>query len=107
ELYKNLAVKRVINSPKRGIGAKSIETIEEEALRQDTNMYEILKSADIGKGKAKQSILEFVRVIEECRAINEAISIDQLLTKVLEDSGYLEMLREDKEIERLENIKEL
>ncbi|MGX8834091.1 ATP-dependent helicase [Amedibacillus sp. YH-ame6] len=107
ELYKNLAVKRVINSPKRGIGAKSIESIEEEALRQDTNMYEILKSADIGKGKAKQSILEFVRVIEECRAINEAISIDQLLTKVLEDSGYLEMLREDKEIERLENIKEL
>lgn len=107
ELYKNLAIKRVINAPKRGIGAKSMETIEQEALRHDTNMYEILKLGDIGKGKAKISIQEFVKVIEACRAMVDEISIDQLLTRVLENSGYLEMLREDKEIERLENIKEL
>ena len=46
-------------------------------------------------------------MIEECRMLVDTISIDQLLEKVLEDSGYLDMLREDKEIERLENIKEL
>lgn len=107
ELFKNLAVKRIINAPKRGIGAKSIESIEYEAQLHDTNMYEVLKQGDIGKGKAKISIQEFVQVIEDCRTLTDQISIDQLLTKVLEDSGYLEMLREDKEIERLENIKEL
>ena len=37
----------------------------------------------------------------------DTISIDQLLSKVLEDSGYMEMLRNDAEIERLENLKEL
>lgn len=107
ELYKNLAVKRIINMPKRGIGAKTLETIEAQAQLNDTNMYEVLLHEEFGKGKAKASIQEFVRVIEECRKEVEQISIDQLLTKVLENSGYLEMLREDSEIERLENIKEL
>lgn len=106
-LYKNLAVKRIINSPKRGIGAKTLETIELQAEHEDTNMYDILKQYDIGKGKAKANIQKFVAMIEECRALRDKISIDQLLEKVLEDSGYLDMLREDKEIERLENIKEL
>lgn len=106
-LYKNLAIKRIINSPKRGIGAKTLETIETQAQHDDTNMYEIICNYEIGKGKAKASIQKFVAMIEECRALRDQISIDQLLEKVLEDSGYLEMLREDKEIERLENIKEL
>lgn len=106
-LFKNLAIKRVINSPKRGIGAKTLETIELQAEHDDTNMYEIIKAYEIGKGKAKASIQTFVHVIESIRAIGEQISIDQLLERVLEESGYLDALREDKEIERLENIKEL
>ncbi|MEG2506795.1 MAG: UvrD-helicase domain-containing protein [Longicatena sp.] len=106
-LYKNLAIKRIINSPKRGIGAKTLENIETLASEANTNMYEILKSQEIGKGKARASILSFVKVIEECLSLVDVISIDQLLTKVLEDSGYLFMLQEDKEIERLENLKEL
>lgn len=107
ELFKNLAVKRVINSPKRGIGAKTLELIETQAQHDDSNMYEVLKHYEIGKGKAKASIMEFVRVIEECRTMIDTISIDQLMELVLEKSGYLHMLQEDKEIERLENIKEL
>lgn len=107
EMFKNLAVKRVINSPKRGIGAKTLELIETQSQHDDTNMYEVLKHYEIGKGKARASILEFVRVIEECRSLLDTISIDQLMERVLEESGYLHMLREDKEIERLENIKEL
>ena len=107
ELFKNLAVKRIINLPKRGIGAKTLETLEQEAAAKDTNMYEILKQGGFGKGKAKESIAKFVEVIETCRSCVDTISIDQLLSKVLEDSGYMEMLRNDAEIERLENLKEL
>lgn len=93
--------------PKRGIGAKTMELIEQQAEHDNTNMYEIIKQYEIGKGKAKANIQAFVALIEECRQLVDEISIDQLLEKVLEDSGYLDMLREDKEIERLENIKEL
>ena len=107
ELYKNLSIKRIINMPKRGIGAKTMELIEQQAEHDNTNMYEIIKQYEIGKGKAKANIQAFVALIEECRQLVDEISIDQLLEKVLEDSGYLDMLREDKEIERLENIKEL
>lgn len=106
-LSKNLAIKRIINSPKRGVGAKTLETIELQAEHEDTNMYEIIRHNDIGKGKARASIRGFVDVIEACMALEKQISIDQLLERVLEESGYLHALREDKEIERLENIKEL
>ena len=107
ELYKNLAIKRIINLPKRGIGNKTMELIETQAEHDDTNMYEIIKNYEIGKGKAKTSLQAFLQLIEKYRAQVDKISIDQLLEQLLEESGYLHMLREDKEIERLENIKEL
>ena len=44
ELYKNLAIKRIINLPKRGIGNKTMELIETQAEHDDTNMYEIIKN---------------------------------------------------------------
>lgn len=84
-----------------------MELIETQAEHDDTNMYEIIKNYEIGKGKAKTSLQAFVQLIEKYRAQVDKISIDQLLEQLLEESGYLHMLREDKEIERLENIKEL
>lgn len=107
EMWKDLAVKRVINSPKRGIGNKTMETIEELAREHDTNLYEALKFYPQGKSKAALNIASFVKVIEDCRALVDEISIDTLLQTLLEQCGYLHMLEEEKEIERLENIKEL
>lgn len=107
EMWKDLAVKRVINSPKRGIGAKTMEALVELAHEHDTNLYEALKYYPMGKGKASIQIHEFVRVIEEARALVDDLSIDLLLENLLENSGYMHMLQEEKEIERLENIKEL
>lgn len=107
ELWKDLAVKRVINSPKRGIGPKTIDTIEEIAKNNHTNMYEVILRCDVGKGKTRANINAFVEVIERHRALVDKISIDRLMESVLMESGYIHMLQEDKEIERLENIKEL
>lgn len=107
ELFKDLAIKRIINAPKRGIGAKTLETIETQARHDDTNMYEIICRYEIGKGKAREQIKKFVHLIESYRSKIDTISIDQLLEGLLEDSGYLFMLQEDKEIERIENLKEL
>lgn len=107
EMWKDLAVKRVINAPKRGIGNKTMETIEELAQQHDTNLYEALKYYPQGKSKAALNIANFVKVIEDCRALVDEISIDTLLETLLNRCGYLHMLEEEKEIERLENIKEL
>ena len=107
ELWKDLAVRRVLNAPKRGVGARSLEQLEEQAREEDTNLYEVLKHPCIKGAKACKGIAEFVSVIEECRAAASSLSIDLLMKKVLESSGYLQMLRDDNENERLENIKEL
>lgn len=107
EMWKDLAVKRIINSPKRGIGNKTMETIEELARVHDTNLYEALKHYPQGKSKAALNIAKFVKVIEDCRLLVDEISIDRLLETLLERCGYIYMLEEDKEIERLENIREL
>lgn len=107
ERWKDLAIRRVINTPKRGVGNKTMVQLEQIAADNDTNLYEACKSFPAGKTKAAGNIKAFVHVIEDCRKLVDELSMDLLLQKVLEDSGYLHMLEEDKEIERIENIKEL
>lgn len=107
QMWKDLALKRVINSPKRGVGNKAMETLEDIAKTYDINLYEACKQYPRGRNKASVSIPQFVQVIEECRALANELSIDLLMETILEKSGYLQMLEEEKEIERLENIKEL
>lgn len=105
--WKDLAIKRIINVPRRGVGNKAMEQLEEIATREDINLYEACKRFPRGKSKAGSAIPQFVQMIEECRALVHEISIDQLMHTLLDKSGYLRMLEEEKEIERLENIKEL
>lgn len=107
EKYKDLAVRRVINSPRRGVGNKTMEQLEQLARENDTNLYEACKLYRGQKGKAAQNIAAFVDMIDECRLLTDTISIDLLLKTVLEKSGYMQMLENEKEIERIENIKEL
>lgn len=107
EMWKTLAVRRVLNVPKRGIGAKSIEQLETQAQAEDVNLYEVLKHPALSQSKAKSGIAAFVQTIESCRECVDTLSIDLLMKKVLEESGYLRMLQEDKEDDRIENIKEL
>lgn len=107
ELWKNLAVRRVLNVPKRGIGAKSIEQLETQAQAEDVNLYEVLKHPSLSQSKAKSGIASFVKVIESCKADVDTLSIDLLMEKVLEESGYLQMLQAAQEEDRMANIKEL
>lgn len=106
-LFKNLAVKRIINMPKRGIGDKTLELIELKAIEEQINMYDAMKCFDLGKGKAKQNMKQFVATIEYHKQMLESVSIDKVLDSLLSSSGYFKMLEDDKEVERIENIKEL
>ena len=107
EKWKDLAVKRIINTPKRGIGAKSLEKLEACAQMYDINMYDALSYDGIFSGKAKMEVNRLVQIIQRYQKLVNEIALDHLLEGLLEEVGYIAMLQTDKEIERIENIKEL
>lgn len=107
----DLALQRVLNRPKRGIGPKTMDNILKEAMRQNTSMYEILKQNEIFSGKTKKTIEGFVCMVEKWKNYNRQENSDlvTLMDMVMRDSGYRNMILDDKENgeERLENLKSL
>ncbi len=110
----DLAVKRIINVPKRGIGAASIAKVDDYAQMRDISFFEALCEADqiLTLGKAVEKIRPFVSLILDFRARLETDSLEDLLDHILEYSGYLKELddsdeEEEKKRERVENISEL
>ena len=107
-----VAVRRIINVPKRGIGATTLSRVNEFAIAQDMSFYEALLQVDeipgIGRGGSK--VLPFTVLIQTLRAKQEHLGIRELLESILEETGYrqeliLEGTEEAKA--RLENIDEL
>lgn len=107
----DLALQRVLNRPRRGIGVKTMDNILKEAMRQNTSMYEILKQNQIFSGKTKKTIEDFVSMVEKWKKYNSQEDSDlvTLMDMVMRESGYKEMILDDKETgeERLENLKSL
>ena len=102
----DLAFTRIVNNPRRGIGNKGMESIVALSRELNITMYEVIKTQDILTGKARTESLKLVSLIEECKTMDPC-NIERILNKLLTDSGYLKMLEASKEIERLENLKEL
>lgn len=103
----DLAFNRIINNPRRGLGNKTLDTILAKAKEEDTTMYEVIKKYKLFSGKAQNALDHFVAMVEKWRSKKEEMEVFKLLEMVLDDSGYRAMLEEDKETERLENLKEL
>lgn len=102
-----LAIRRVINVPKRGIGSKAMENLELLSATYGKDFYTILKEHSIAKGKAQNEIDRFVALIESLRQQKNELSISILLQHLLEESGYLKMLEDSNETDRMDNINEL
>ena len=106
------AVKRIINVPKRGIGAATIEKVQTYADVNSISFWEALCDAenipDIGRSLGK--LENFVTFIQSFKAKAQYMSIEELTNAVLEDTGYIESLAETEtreEVEaRQENIDE-
>ena len=101
----DLALIRIINTPRRGIGQKTLDAIQAMAIEKNVSMYEILKQGLYPKNK--DVFDNFVRMIEKWRSDSQTLELEKLLQEVLDDSGYRTMLEKDNETERLENIKSL
>ena len=109
----DLAVRRIINVPKRGIGLTSINRVQEYAASREIGFYEALQGADlipnIGRGVSK--LESFVALIEHFKADAKDLSISDLMQEVIEETGYVESLMGEGDPEesqsRSENIDEL
>lgn len=107
------SLKRVINSPRRGIGPSTISLIEEKANAMGMSLYaslsDLLDSGSLG-AKATQSAHSFVELIDDFIRLSQEVPVPDLLRAVIERSGYLLALeaQDDDEAEgRIENIYEL
>ena len=107
----DISLLRVINVPKRGIGATSLDKISRYAREQDMSLFEALGEVDfIGlAGKTANAAAEFYSFIGNFTQMQEFLSVTELVEDVIEKSGYREMLKAEKSLEaqsRLENIDE-
>ena len=109
----DLALERIINKPARGIGAKTIEKIRLEARNNRCSMYNaiarLLENSGFS-GKVQNNLRQLFENFAAWRKNMNAVSPDELAEQIQEDSGYLEMLKNDKSPEsegRIENLKEL
>ena len=109
----DLSVKRIINVPKRGIGATSITKVSNYAYDNGLSFYTALRQAEDvpGLGKAADKIRPFVLFIQSMRAkLDNGYSLTQLILDIIETTGYVEELEAEGTEEaqsRIENIDEL
>ena len=108
----DLAVRRIINVPKRGIGLTSINRVQEYAAMHEKGFYECLKGADlipdIGRGVSK--LESFVALIEHFKVDAKELTLHELMQEIIDETGYIESIQAESEIEaqaRIENIDEL
>ncbi len=104
-LEDNVSLRRIINSPPRGIGAATIGKIEQEAKKQGVSMFRSMKSMLKAQSLAatfKDKIAEFVRLIEKLSHEQFRTAAD-MLKNIVEKTGYIDVLAED----RIQNVLEL
>ncbi len=107
----DVAVKRIINVPKRGIGATSVGKIDLFANANNMSFFSALENEDamaiLGRGAAK--IKPFVYLIQRMRAMLETETISDILEMLLEETGYVEELKAEgtpEALARIDNIDE-
>lgn len=103
----DLALKRIINVPKRGLGNKTTDTLLEIARKERVFMYDVMKRPGLFKGKTENELRKLCDLIEDWKKRMVAMPLDKILEMVFEESGYRKMLEDGKEEERISNIKEL
>lgn len=109
----DVAIKRIINVPKRGVGAASVSTITDYAIRQNMDFFEAARlSKELGVlGPApSQKVLSFTMLIEELQELAASNNVRELLEAVIKKTEYLDFIRQteaETAEDRLKNIEEL
>lgn len=107
-----VAVRRIINIPKRGIGAATLEKIEDYAQMRDMGLYEAMELADeiMSLGKASAKIRPFVQLIQGFRKASAEMTVAELIQEVVTKIGYAQYLQDNDDEsaeDRIANVDEL
>lgn len=110
--YDDISLKRIINVPKRSIGAKTIEKLESYSRQNNMSILDAMDEIDniVSTTKTRESVKKFKVLISSLKSLSKVISVSELLDKVLENTNYKKIYLEENSIEsqsRLENIDEL
>lgn len=98
---------RVVNFPARGIGAKSIENLQNVARQSGTTLWQAACSGGAG-GRAQAAMAQFIGIIENLRIATKGLVLPEIVRHLIEASGLIAHYRLDKDgQERVENLEEL
>lgn len=108
----DLAVRRIINVPKRGIGLTSINRVQEYAIQKEIGFYEALRAADLipNIGRAVSRLESFTALIEHFKEESGRMTPLALLNDIIETldyESYLEEIDMEDAESRIENVEEL
>ena len=107
-----VALRRIINVPKRGIGAATLDKLEDYAQMLDISLYEAMQQADeiMSLGKTSAKIRPFVHLIESFRKQLKELTVAELIKEIVDRIGYGEYLQDyddEGSEDRIENVDEL
>ena len=109
----DLAFERIINKPTRGVGTKTLDKLHQLAREHMTSLFDAVKisiNEGLISGKVKTNLSELITHFQTWQKVSAAISPDDLASQVLDESGYMDMLKNDTAADapgRIENLKEL
>lgn len=109
----DLSLKRIINTPKRGIGTATLEKLEDFAEFKEWSLFQVIMNLDQMVGLSPgimNKLREFAQMLAAFQEMKETKTISALLEEIVEGSGYMDMLESGKmknAQSRMENLKEL
>src|SRR5438132_4195829 len=98
---------RVVNFPPRGVGARTLETLQDRARSTGTSLWQAARAATVG-GKAGASVAAFMKQVDAMRAATAGLLLAERVEHVVHASGLREHYRTEKDgQDRIENLQEL
>ncbi len=103
----DLAFTRVINEPRRGIGKRRMQFLKDYAAAHGCTLLQALRETQTHELMRRTQAAAFIALIEKFRQLAATLPLNELLSQLMQESGYEEALRLNGESERLDNLAEL
>ncbi|NEP17626.1 MAG: DNA helicase PcrA [Leptolyngbya sp. SIO4C1] len=108
-----VSLKRVINTPRRGIGKTTLDHLDKAAAELGVPLWDILSDETSVKtlaGRASKAVVGFAQMVKAWQEKVDQVSASELVQQVIEDTGYIDALKEkgtEDDLNRIQNVQEL
>jgi DNA helicase II / ATP-dependent DNA helicase PcrA len=108
-----ISLKRIINTPRRGIGKATIDRLEAAANQLGTSLWQALSDETLIQtvaGRSAKPVIAFARMLQHWQGQVDELPASQIVQGILDDSGYIQDFKQqgtDEAMDRLQNVQEL